>query len=899
MAIVALTSLMSTLELEFLQSTPRPRSRVSLDEDESGLMGCLRGLMCCLLKHKPSVSLYGQVETLHEKLCSLQTFLRKFKRRGGGAKINDLEIKIRDFALKAEDHIEIQISNYLVAKDGGHPQNASEELHQTLREAAQNAAELLEMLNEEDDEVKMVGPENVMLSGSSQSQCFEGRIMVGRHRDRTSINRFLFEKGYRRGVIAIVGMMGIGKTCLARSIYNHPSVASHFQVRTWITLPQEYQHVNQTLRDLLSSISGVEPVATYIPSLSPLQLKIYQRLGSGRYLIVLDNLWDNSAWQHIERCFPRGDRNRILITTTHFNEKSYAGIKFFKHNMVFLDPKESWDLFCNILSPKESMAPKFEKIRSEVLEKCEGLPQLIVEVAKRLSKCNNIQQEWKKIEKEVELLGVLDRSVLARIYNQLSKYVNVCFLYFGVFPKRSEISVKTLIRLWVAEGFVELLEHKELENVAYEYLKVLVDRNLVFISRWSSNGKIKTCKMHGSLHTFCVGEAQKGGILCAVNIMQFPGVSLNAFANSCRWLSLYTHSFDYYVLFDTINSRSIFFFNENPEISVPLKLLRVLASVPPPFFRRMQMHFGDFIFLRYISVAQWFEGLDYIVSINSNLQTLVVSGNEPQATVRLPSKIWESPQLRHLELGNSYTVDPPSVDKKNFQTLSWVSPTYCQKEMYNKLPKLKALKIFLKDELELNCTCGSSSNPIILDNLDYLEGLEKLTISVSIDCTVTLQNQSMFPFQLKELRLSGLNLSEGHLTVIGMLPQLYVLKLENSFHGKVWEVSEGGFRRLRFLLLEAKNLEQLKANTYSFPYLQHLGLRFCYCLEKIPQCFAYSSFLRSIELKQCSPSVVAAAKQILEGRYRIRRRNFKIKIDGSEYEESQYPQVEMTWPRSQ
>nr|GMD82786.1 putative late blight resistance protein homolog R1A-4 [Ipomoea batatas] len=362
--------------------------------------------------------------------------------------------------------------------------------------------------------------------------------------------------------------------------------------------------------------------------------------------------------------------------------------------------------------------------------------------------------------------------------------------------------------------------------------------------------------------------------------MQFPGVSLNEFANSCRWLSFYTHSFDYYVLFDTIKARSIFFFHENPEITVPLKLLRVLAFVPPPFFRRMQMHFGDFIFLRYISVAQWFEGLDYIVSINCNLQTLVVSGNESQAgasTVHLPSKIWESPQLRHLELGNSYTVDPPSINKKSFQTLSWVSPTYCRKEIYNKFPKLKALKIFLKDELELNCTCGSCSNPIILDNLGYLRGLEELTISVSIDCNVTLQNRSMFPSLLKKLRLSGLNLSERHLTVIGMLPRLEVLKLENSFHGKVWEVSNGGFLQLEFLFLEAKNLEQLKANKYSFPYLQHLGLRFCYCLEEIPQSFAHIYDLQSIELKQCSPSVVAAAKQIRRLHPKQRRRFEGIK----------------------
>ncbi|XP_019198217.1 PREDICTED: putative late blight resistance protein homolog R1B-17 [Ipomoea nil] len=784
MAIVALTSLMSTLELEFLQSTPRPRSRVS--EDESGLM-------CCLLKRKPSVSLYGQVEMLHEKLCSLQAFLEKFKRGGGGgAEINDLEIKIRDFALKAEDHIEIQISNYLLAKDGGHGhrQKASQELHQTLQEAAQNAAELLEMLNEEGDEVKMVGPENVKLSGSSQSQCFEDRIMVGRHRDRTVINNFLFDKDGPI-VIAIVGMMGIGKTCLARSIYNHPSVAWNFQVRTWITLPQEYQPADQTLRDLLSSISGVEPQSSFRPFLSPLQSKIYERLARRSYLIVLDNLWDNSVWRLIERCLPRGVRSRILITTTHFDQKSYAYIKFYKHNMAFLDPNESWDLFCNILSPKESMAPKFEKIRSEVLEKCEGLPQLIVEVAKRLSKCNNIQQEWKKIEKELESLGILDRNSITVSYNPLPHHLKVCFLYFGVFPKRNRILVKMLIRLWIAEGFVKPLNHNELEDEAYMYLQELIDRSLLLIEDQSFDGKIKTCRMHSAMHSFCVGEAQKEGILCAVNTRQHSGLSLDAFANSCRWLGIYSHSFDYYVLFGTNIPRSIFFFLENPEMFVPLKVLRVLVFDTSISLQRVPLNLGNLVFLRYLSITQWFEDLEDVVSNNPNLQTLVVSSSGAPS-VHLPSSIWKPLQLRHLELGNLYIVDPPSMVKENLQSLSCVVRSiHCRKEVYDKFPNIKKLKIFLKDDTDASPTHGSCSNPIILDNFANLKGLDKLSISISTGCIATLPE--LYPSGLKKLKLSGTNMSEKDLTIIATLRELRVLKLENAFHGTVWNsVVKGG-----------------------------------------------------------------------------------------------------------
>ncbi|XP_019170836.1 PREDICTED: putative late blight resistance protein homolog R1B-23 [Ipomoea nil] len=288
------------------------------------------------------------------------------------------------------------------------------------------------------------------------------------------------------------------------------------------------------------------------------------------------------------------------------------------------------------------------------------------------------------------------------------------------------------------------------------------------------------------------------------------------FANSCRWLSFYTHSFDYYVLFRTNNPRSIFFFQEDVEISVPFKLLRVLAFVPSSFLQRVPTHLKDLMFLRYLFVTEWFEGLDCVVSTNRDLQTLVVSSKESQPgapTLHLPCTIWESPRLQHLELGNSYVIDPPSVVKDNMQTLSWVNPSHCRKEVYYRFPNIKKLKIFCKEDLEPSHETGRScNNPIILDNLDYLVRLETLSILVSAGCAVTRPEQPIFPLQFKKLRLNGTNFCKRDLALIGMLPQLEVLKLENAFHEKIWKVDEGGFRQLKFLLLEAKQLEQWIVN---------------------------------------------------------------------------------------
>ncbi|XP_019189547.1 PREDICTED: putative late blight resistance protein homolog R1A-4 [Ipomoea nil] len=813
----------------------------------------------------------------------LGCLLQERNSKNSGAAIKKLGTKIRNFALKTEDDFQIQVTDFLIAKHTGHQEKASQKLHHMLQEAAESVQELLNIIksrsSNEVDEANQTQPSNTWLkhasaanveSDGSTSHGFlkpKGK-MVGRHNDCRVIKDLLFWPGFvKPGIISIVGMVGIGKTTVARNVYEDPSVASYFDVRAWVTMPPP-QHYNRSrmLSQLLQSITPVEEPNVIKKGSTPheLEMQVRKCFAGKKYLIVLDNImskqtWEK-AWTDIRRCVISNGLvgSYILLTTRH-----YFNLYAHTHKMTLLDPKESWELFCNILSiDEEHLAPKFEKIRNHVVEKCDGLPQLIVEVAKRLSKCNNIQQGWKKIEKELESLGLLDRNALSVSYNMLPHHLKVGFLYFGVFPKRKKILVKMLIRLWIAEGFVKPLKHKELEDEAYEYLQELNDRSLLLIEDRSCNGIIKTCRMHSALHSFCVGEAQKGGILCAVNTQQHSGLSLKAFTNSCRWLSAYSHSFDYYVLFGKNIPRSIFFFLESTKMFVPPKLLRVLAFDTSISLQRVQL--GGLVFLRYLSITQWFEDLDHVVSNNPNLETLVVSG-DGAPTVHLSSSIWKPPNLRHLELGNSYMVDPPSADIKNLQTLSWaMKPIHCRQKVYRKFPNIKNLKIFLKDDIEPSHVRGCCSNPIILDHFNCLKGLKKLSISVSIGCNAALPKQCMYPSRLEKLKLSGTNISQRDLNVIAKLPQLKVLKLENAFHGTVWNsISKGGFPVLIFLLLEAKELKQWVVGQTHFRMLRHLVLRSCNCLERIPIGF---KILKSIELEGCKSSLVGFAKHLQQKR---------------------------------
>ncbi|XP_031097789.1 putative late blight resistance protein homolog R1B-17 isoform X2 [Ipomoea triloba] len=817
--------------------------------------------------------LQTQLESLHQNLFALQEFVLKSKFGGSRA-----EIQIRHFVIKAKEDIKTQFRNFCVAKEEHRlPNQASEQLFQTLHQVAENAAQLLSTIHN---------------TRSNDPKLEEGRIMVGRQNDVSFIKNRLFSRFHGVNVVPIIGMPGIGKTTLARKILKDQSIALNFQVRGWATVTQNYNKT-KVLRDLLQSISPNHEIIKKVP----LCEQVRECLKGKRYLIVLDDIWSTQHWDELQYFYSNSAVNGscILLTTRFYGVADHAcTIKGTHHVMSLLNPNESWDLFCTIFPLQRYRAPSFGKFRSDmfhVVEICEGLPQSIVVVAKRLSECKtNIQHELKKIEKEIELLGILDYSALILMYNQLPEYLKGCFLYLGVFPKRSEIQVKILLRLWIAEGFVKPSENKELERIAYCYLKDLINTSLVLISKQTLDGKIKTCRVHSVMHNICFREAQKEGILCAVNTRLLPRWSLNAFANSCRWLSLCKHSFDYYVLFSLNNPRSIFFFQENTEIFVSFKLLRVLAFVPSSFFQRVPMHVGDLVFLRYLSVTQWFEGLSDVLSRNVNLQTLIVSGsdNESQVgapTLHLPSTIWESPQLRHIELDTSYTVNPPSMVKENLQTLSWVAPapTHCKKTVYSNFPNIKILKIFYKVDLEASQISGSSSNCFILDKLDYLGRLKSLTISVSVGCIVSLPEKCIFPLQLKKLKLSDTNLSGRDLTVIGMLQWLEVLKLENALHEKVWKVAEGGFYRLRLLVLKDKKLERLEAYTDSFPCLEHLVLKCCECLEEISSSFGEIFCFKSIEMDRFShrPSIVASARDIQEKlKKNFGKENFEIKIQG-------------------
>ncbi|KAK1268649.1 Disease resistance protein RPM1 [Acorus gramineus] len=74
-------------------------------------------------------------------------------------------------------------------------------------------------------------------------------------------------------------------------------------------------------------------------------------------------------------------------------------------------------------------------------------------------------------------------AIILLSYTDLPYNLKSCFLYLSLFPEDYNIKFMKLIRLWMAEGFVKSNQQNIMvEEVAKEYINVLIKRGLILIS---------------------------------------------------------------------------------------------------------------------------------------------------------------------------------------------------------------------------------------------------------------------------------------------------------------------------------------------------------------------------------------------------------------------------------
>ncbi|PHT24753.1 putative disease resistance protein RGA3 [Capsicum baccatum] len=100
-------------------------------------------------------------------------------------------------------------------------------------------------------------------------------------------------------------MGGLGKTTLAKAAYNDKMVTDHFELKAWTCVSEPYD-VLRISKELLQEIDSFD--SKYDNNLNRLQVKLKEKLNGKRFLIVLDDMWNENfeKWDELRSLFVQG-----------------------------------------------------------------------------------------------------------------------------------------------------------------------------------------------------------------------------------------------------------------------------------------------------------------------------------------------------------------------------------------------------------------------------------------------------------------------------------------------------------------------------------------------------------------------------------------------------------------
>ncbi|KAK6946369.1 NB-ARC [Dillenia turbinata] len=326
------------------------------------------------------------------------------------------------------------------------------------------------------------------------------------------------------------GIGGSGKTTLARKLYNHVDIKKHFDCHAWVSISQEWRARDLLINVITQTTSPSNENRELIQKMSNEELvtKVHYFLKEKIYLLVLDDVWENEAWDELRPALPSENLgSKLIITTRIRNVALLADPNCFVHTPRSLTDEEAWELLLKnvkgvIKDDRREEASRFHELGKEMVKKSSGLPLAIVVLGGLLATKTSLE-EWEKVGQNIGMQlrkaseGGTQQygevlKVLAMSYDNLPYYLKPCFLYLGMFPEDSEIRVKPLIRMWIAEGFIsspQIDREETLEHAGKEYLQELIQRSLIQVVEKDTTGRPKSCLMHDLLRDLCLEKARE------------------------------------------------------------------------------------------------------------------------------------------------------------------------------------------------------------------------------------------------------------------------------------------------------------------------------------------------------------------------------------------------------
>lgn len=604
--------------------------------------------------------------------------------------------ELKEVIYKAEDVVDKIKNKALQRKMEG--QSASGKVRNfistklTASKVEKRVVELLDRLEYivklKDDLGLKDGVKNRPLQRLPATSLLEESGVYGRNSDKEAIIELLLSdeiSGDKISVIPIVGMGGIGKTTLAQLVYkgiDSRVMARPFDFKAWISVSDEFDVFKMT--KLIAE--RVTSQTLDVKDLDVLQVSLEEALEGRKFLIVLDDVWneDYFLWEELVKPFKSGECGSKIIITTRNESVASVVRNVPSYRLHTISDENCWKLFVRHAFNNENPCahPKLEIIGRQIVQKCKGLP-LAVKSLGSLLRNQRSPKEWEKIlSSDLWELPKEKNSVLPALwlsYHYLPSHLKRCFAYCSIFPKDYEINKEDLIRLWMAENLLQPHKNKRIEEVGEEYFDHLLSRS--FFQQSTRFDKSVCFIMHDlviDLATFIVGEfclryddSNSDKVLRKIlhashvkeNILDFNKYAALSGAKRLRTLYLsskYVSPFNYYSSKDLVMAKLL----------PTLTSLRAL-SLHRCAIEELPKSIGNVKFLKYLNLSETtIEVMPNTVCTLYNLQTLLLKGCEKLR--RLPTNMRRLINLRHLDITMAGLEEMPLEmgNLKDLQTLT-------------------------------------------------------------------------------------------------------------------------------------------------------------------------------------------------------------------------------------
>ncbi|GLT39647.1 hypothetical protein SLA2020_138280 [Shorea laevis] len=546
---------------------------------------------------------------------------------------------------------------------------------------------------------------------STSSLVDESRV-YGREMDKDEIfHRLMNVEIGDIGVVCVVGMGGVGKTTLAQLVYNDEKVENLFELRVWVCISEDFDVVRVT-KILLQSVTKGSCHSK--GDLNSLQLRLREELSGKKFLIVLDDVWNENyeRWDVLRRPFSAGTAgSKVLVTTRSERVASIMTTGEVYHLQALSD-----DACVSLFARHALRASNFDGhaslkgIGEEIVKKCKGLP-LAAKTLSGLLRGKVNYDEWEDMLRSKiwdipeERGGIIPALRLS--YHHLPSHLKRCFAYCAIFPKDYEFDKNELVLLWMAEGLIqESKGEKQVWDLGLAYFHDLLSRS--FFQRSNRNKTLFV--MHdliNDLAQFVAGE------IC----FHFEGNSrdkLQASIEKLRHLSFTRRQYDIFKRFeifapvkslrtfialqiDTLPWAACCYLSKNvlQELVAELRYLRVLC-LSGYRMDKLPYSIGHLQHLRYLDLSySTIKQLPESVGSLFNLQTFLLHGCKE--LTELPQGIENLINLLVLDLTDTEKLVEMPLHIGNLKNLQILSKFIVGKDNQFGIKELKDL-MHLKGE---------------------------------------------------------------------------------------------------------------------------------------------------------------------------------------------------------